>query len=160
MQGGGVHLVDLMLWLTGERPASVYARGNRICTKNTHFRYYDYVTATLQHPSGLIGRISANFGCVHRHQHIVRLFGTEATFTGDDAGPRLHMTRNPSVAASPIPLPTLPATKGELIAPFVAAIVDDENLDAHSQAIFDTISICAACDKALQSGSAVEVRYV
>jgi predicted dehydrogenase len=165
MLGGGVHLVDLMLWLIGERPASVYATGNRICTENTGFRYYDYVAATLRCPSGLIGRITANFGCVHRHQHMVRLFGTEATFVCDDAGPRLHVARDPSAAvgarhASPVHLPTLPATKGELIAPFVSAILADANLNAHSQTIFDVISICAACDQALQLGSEVEVRYV
>ena len=184
MLGGGVHLVDLMLWLIGERPASVYATGNRICTENTGFRYYDYVAATLRCPSGLIGRITANFGCVHRHQHLVRLFGTEATFVCDDAGPRLHkrlsQSLSPSVLQSFSPsvlrlgdsaterlsdwetlsLPTLPATKGELIAPFVSAILADADLNAHSQEIFDVISICAACDQALQLGSEVEVRYV
>jgi predicted dehydrogenase len=38
MHGGGVHLVDLMLWLTGERPTRVAAAGNRIATTGTTFR--------------------------------------------------------------------------------------------------------------------------
>lgn len=160
MLGGGVHLIDLMVWLAGERPSSVWARGNGICTKNTDFRYNDYITAALLFPSGLIGRITANFGCVHRHQHVMRIFGTKATFICDDAGPRLHLTREPSVTASTVTLPTLPATKGDLIPRFVSAILDDEDLKAHTQVIFDVISICAASDEALRSHSAVEVKYV
>src|SRR5262249_50292734 len=98
LQGGGVHLVDLMLWLTGQRPATVNAVGNRIATRGTRFRYDDFVAATYRFESGLIGRITANFGCVHRHQHVVRVFGTKGTFIHDDRGARLHSTREPSAA--------------------------------------------------------------
>ena len=73
MQGGGIHLVDLMLWMTGERPVSVFAAGNRLCTQQTALRFSDYVTATLQFESGLIGAfppilvvyiaISMSYGC-------------------------------------------------------------------------------------------------
>lgn len=160
MLGGGVHLVDLMLWLTGERPSSVCAAGNRICTEDSDFRYDDFVTTILWFPSGLAARITANFGCVHRHQHVVRLFGTDATFIHDDMGPRLHVTRDPEVAASPVTAFTLPKTKGDLIPPFVSAILGDEDLDADTQTIFDAISVCAASDRALRSNSAEEIYYV
>lgn len=86
MQGGGVHLVDLMMWLTGQRPVTATAVANRFCTAGTAFRYHDFAAATFTFPSGLIGRITANFGCVHRHQHVLRVFGTKATFICDDAG--------------------------------------------------------------------------
>lgn len=160
MHGGGIHLVDLMLWLLGERPATVYATGNRICTDQSTFRYSDYVAATLHCPSGMVGRITANFGCVHRHHHVVRLFGTHATFVCDDTGPRLHLTRDAATLAAPVTLPCQPATKGALIPPFVSAILTDENLDAHTQTLFDVISVCTACDKSLRSQAAVEVDYV
>ncbi len=160
MQGGGVHLVDLMLWLLGERPVSVYATGNRICTQHTAFRYLDYVAATLRCPSGLTGRVTANFGCVHRHQHVVRLFGTKATFVCDDAGPRISLTRDPAAAATPVTLSPLPATKGALIPQFVTAVLMDEDLSAHTQTLFDVISVCIACDEALHARSEVEVAYV
>lgn len=160
MQGGGIHLVDLLLWLTGERPVSVFAAGNRVCTQQTEFRFPDYVTATLRFASGLIARIAANFGCVHRHQHVVRMFGTQATFLYDDAGPRLHLTRDPAAAAAPVALAPLPTSKGALIPSFVAAILSDENLDAYTQELFDDISICAACDESVRTGTEVEVAYV
>lgn len=160
MLGGGIHLTDLMLWLTRERPSVVSARGNRICTTGTEFRYCDFVAATLECPSGLIGRITANFGCVHRHQHVIRVFGTAGTFIYDDQGPRLHMSRNPEIAATSIDLPTLPGSKGELIPDFIKAILDDTDTQDQTQHEFDVVSVCVAADQALATGKCIEVDYV
>jgi len=160
MLGGGVHLVDLMLSLTGERPDSIWAQGNNICTAGSAFRYHDFVTATMHFPSGLIGRITANFGCVHRHQHVVRIFGTKGTFLYDDQGPRIHESRDPEVPAVPLELATLPASKGDLIPDFVRAIQHDTDTKVQTQHEFDIISFCAAADLALASGKKIEVEYV
>ena len=160
MLGGGVHLVDLMLGLTGERPVSVWARGNNICTAGSSFRYHDFVTATMQFPSGLIGRITANFGCVHRHQHVVRIFGTKATFVYDDLGPRIHRSRAPEAPAEPLELATLPTSKGDLIPDFVQAILNDTDTQTQLQRECDLIAVCAATDRALASGVQTEVEYV
>jgi predicted dehydrogenase len=160
MLGGGVHLVDLMLWLTVERPMAVWAQGNNICTVGSAFRYLDFVTATMHFPSGLIGRITANFGCVHRHQHVVRIFGTRGTFLYDDQGPRIHRSCDPEVPALPLELATLPASKGDLIPDFVQAILTDTDTQAQTQHEFDVIAVCAAADQALASGTRIEVKYI
>jgi predicted dehydrogenase len=160
MAGGGVHLIDLFVWLTGQRPASVQAAGNGICTKQTAFRYDDYSAALLQCPSGLVARLSANFGCVHRHQHVLRVFGTRATFLYDDAGPRWHWTRDPAAEAARITLAPLPASKGDLLAAFVDAIVQDQDLCNETQEHLDVVSIILACDRAARTRSHTEVKYV
>jgi len=157
MQGGGVHLVDLMLWLTGQRPTSVTAVGNRICTAGTAFRYNDYMAATFQFPSGLVGRITTNFGCVHRHQHVVRVFGTKATLVSDDTGPRLHTSRDPAVPATALDLSPLPATKGDLIPAFVQSILDGADPGPAAQHEFDVISACIAADRAALTGTPVKI---
>lgn len=160
MLGGGIHLVDLMLWLTGERPAWVAAVGNQICTSGTEFRYDDYLSATFRFPSGLIGRITANFGCVHRHQHVMRVFGTRATFIYDDLGARLHTSRDASVSATALNLPALPASKGDLIPRFVGAILNGKDPRQQTQREFDVVSACTAADQALAAGRSVEIEYV
>lgn len=159
MEGGGIHLVDLMLWLTGERPTHVSSVGNRICTAGTRFRPQDFVAASFEFPSTLVGRVTANFGCVHRHHHVVRLFATQATFVYDDAGPRFHDSRDPTRVAQRLQCATLPAGKGVLIPDFVSAIVEDRDDRAETQSFFDGISICAAADKALVSGRKEEIVY-
>lgn len=160
MLGGGIHLVDLMMWLTGQRPVSVTASGNRTCSRGTKFRYDDFVTATFRFGSGLIGRVTANFGCVHCHQHVVRVFGTRGTFIYDDAGARLHASCEASARPRLLELRPLPATKGDLIPGFVRSILEGEDAREQAQREFDLISACAAADAALRSEESEEVEYL
>jgi len=158
--GGGIHLVDLMLWLTGERPKRASAAGNRISTAASGFRYDDFRAATLEFESGLVARISANFGSVHAHQHVVRVFGTRATFLYDDQGPRLHTSREPAQAPSRLDLPALPAGKGALIPGFLDAVSGGQGYDGVTQSFFDGIAICLACDRAAEQRSPQNIEYV
>jgi predicted dehydrogenase len=157
--GGGVHLVDLMVWIAGERPAVVSAVGNRIATEETSFGDDDFVASTFVFPSGLVGRITANFASVHPHQHVVRVFGTEATVLYDDAGPRLYRSRDPEVRPQRLDLDALPASKGELIPAFVEAIFAGEDGGPATQHELDVISACAAADRALAEGGTVDIEY-
>jgi len=160
MEGGGVHLIDLMLWLLGERPALVTTHGNRIATEGTDFRYNDFMASTFEFPSGVIGRITANFGPMHRHHHVLRVFGTEATFIYDDQGPRLHKTRDEDGLAEKLDLETLPAHKGVLIPEFVDNILKGSDSEAPAKREFDLISVIAAADEALDPPGPVEIGYV
>jgi predicted dehydrogenase len=157
MLGGGVHLVDLMLWITGERPTRATAMGNRISTAGTKYRYDDFVAATFEFPSGLVGRITANFGSVHTHQHVIRVFGTRATLIYDDAGPRIHRSRDPEVPPEPLDLAALPASKAELISDFVARVVEGNT--GQEQRELNVVSVCIAADRALAEGGAVDFEY-
>lgn len=160
IQGGGIHLVDLMLWLTGQVPSKVTAVGNQICSSDSDFRYNDFVSATYTFPSGLIGRITANFGCVHRHQHVIRVFGTRGTFIYDDQGPRFHSSCDPSLTASTLNLSPLPQSKAELIPYFVEGILSGRTMYEEMQHEFDVVSACVAADHALGAACSVEVEYV
>src|SRR5688572_2305900 len=52
MEGGGIHIIDLMLWLTGEKPTHVYSVANKIATRGTPFKYPDFQTSTFSFKSG------------------------------------------------------------------------------------------------------------
>lgn len=160
MQGGGVHLVDLMLWLTGERPLHVTAQGNRICTRGTAFHQSDFMASTFSFASGMIGRITANFGCVHRHQHVLKVFGTKATFLLDDCGPRIHHSRNSDSIAEPVDLEVLPSAKWDLIPEFVGGILAGNPQMQSNRREFDLMAACLAADKALKECRTVEVEYL
>ena len=160
MQGGGVHLVDLMLSLAGERPQTVWAAGNRVCSTGTEFRYDDYVAATFRFPSGLVGRITANFGCVHRHHHVLRVFGTTGTFIYDDRGARLHSNRDPSVGVEAVRLPALPETKGDLIPAFVDRLRSGVDSAVAMERECGLIGACAAASVAAAERCEREIVYV
>jgi predicted dehydrogenase len=159
MLGGGVHLVDLMLWLTGQKPDSVGAMGNRISTRGSAFRYLDFVAASFGFPSGMVGRITANFGCVHKHQHVVRVFGTKATFVYDDQGPRLHRSRGPEDSAESVAQAALPSGKGDLIPELIDAIADGRDWNAQTRQEFDVIAACLAADRAIDADQRTRIRY-
>lgn len=168
MQGGAVHLLDVVFMLTDERPTSCVAYGNRICSEGTEFKYDDYRTAIYTFPSSMLLRLTANFGCVHRHQHILRVFGTRATFLLDDAGARVHTTRDNITSglpeglnpALPIDLPYRPVSKGDLIAPFLELIRSGGDTGSLAQRNFDVMSAVLACDEAVKAGVEVPVEYV
>jgi predicted dehydrogenase len=162
VQGGAIHLIDLMLWLLNERPTAAAATGNRIATEGSPFRYDDFVTAMLRFGDGHgpVARITANFGCVHRHHHVVRVFGTKATFIYDDAGARLHRSRDPEERAEPLPHAPLPTSKGDLIPEFVNAVRDGADSTGAAQREFDVVSCCLAIDEAARTGSWRPIDYV
>ena len=160
MQGGGIHLIDLLLWITRQRPQSVTALGNRVCSRDSGFRYNDFCAATLRFESGMLGRVTANYGCVHRHHHVMRVFGTRRTMLYDDAGARMHYTRDPACAATSIDHAPLPATKGDMIPEFIAAILGVTGASCDAQGFFDGVSVAIACDRAAASGQVENVEYV
>jgi predicted dehydrogenase len=158
-QGGAVHLVDLAMWLVGERPVSVAAVGNKIVTQGTPFRYPDFVAATYELPSGIIARITANFGCVHKHQHVVRVFGTKATFIHDDAGARLHLQRDPGGPPRVLAHAPVAASKGDLVPAFVDAILAGSDPAPAARHELDMITACIAADRALAAHQPQAVEY-
>ncbi|MFA6180475.1 MAG: Gfo/Idh/MocA family oxidoreductase, partial [Candidatus Methylopumilus sp.] len=166
MLGGGIHMIDLMLWLTGQRPVSVHAVGNAICASGTAFQYNDFTAATMTFASGLVARITANFGCVHRHQHVVRIFGTRKTFVLDDAGARVMTSRDPVRPGegvpppSPIDLAAKPPHKGVLIPSFVEGILSNAKRQSPEfDATLDSIAIAVACDESVSTSSTVQISY-
>ncbi|MBT3764605.1 MAG: Gfo/Idh/MocA family oxidoreductase [Rhodospirillaceae bacterium] len=160
MEGGGIHMIDLMVWLASERPEAVTTVGNNISTRETSFDYNDFMASTFEFPSGLIGRITANFGSVHRHHHVLRVFGTEATFIYDDMGPRIHRTRDEDARAEILDVETLPNHKGALIPGFIDAILAGTDPAPAAHREFDLISICGAADMALAAKKSVEIDYL
>ena len=108
----------------------------------------------------IFGRVTANFGCVHGHQHVVRVFGTEGTIIYDDQGARYHSHRDPAPPAEPIDEAPLPSSKHVLINGFVDAIVNNIDLSGETQLDFDVMSVCIASDESLRTGITEEIQYV
>ncbi|MHC8509136.1 MAG: Gfo/Idh/MocA family protein [Rhodospirillales bacterium] len=157
MEGGGVHMLDIICQTLGEYPVSVSMTGNRLVTAETDFRYDDYQAATFTFPSGAAGRVTANFGCVHRHHHALRVFGTKASLIYDDAGVRLHESCDENKKARVLDLGPLPEHKGALIPDFAAAILEGRDPAPQAQREFNLTAALAACAAARRSGTEEKV---
>lgn len=159
MEGGGIHIIDLMLGLCGVLPSHVQSAANKIVTRDMPFRYHDFHSSVFMFPNGLIGRITANFGCAHKHQHVIRIFGTKGTFIYDDMGARLHRGRDHEKAVEMIDAAPKPAHKGVLIPDFISDILAGD-VRARGQREFDLMSVVLAADAALSYNQPLEIEYL
>ena len=92
VQGGGIHIIDLMNWFTNSFPIKAISAANKIITKNSKFRFNDNNIAILKFYNGAIGKVSSNFSCVMPHHHFFKIFGSKGSITiGKDY---IHLYRN------------------------------------------------------------------
>lgn len=157
--GGAVHIVDLFHWMTGKAIIEVSAYGNRITSKGSRYKYNDFAASLLKFSDGTIGKITANFGCVHPHFHSISLYGTKGTFINGLEHGTLWMTRDPG--AHPLKMmEAYPGVhKGDLINSFVDAILKDESPEVTTEDIFKTMSVCFAIEKSVDEAGPVPVSY-
>jgi len=158
--GGSVHLVDLLLWLSSDAVEEVFAYGNQIASKGSEFRHHDCVAALLKFRSGLIGKVTADFGGVRPHFHGLSLYGTKASFENSLPHGRLFRSREPNQAPEPV-LEAYPGVeKGDLIHQFVDSVLNGKTGEVSVEDVFKTMSVCFAIEKSAKEGRPVPVRYL
>ncbi len=158
--GGAVHVIDLILWMTGKNVVEVLGYGNNIATKNTKFKYNDFVSALLKFEDEMIARISANFACMFPHFHCVAVYGTKATFINDLPDARLYTSRDPSVIYQKVRTPYKGVDKGEILSSFIDSVMGVREQSVSSEEVFKVMSICFAIEKAIKTGQTVIVDYI
>ena len=157
VHGGGIHLLDLMMWLVGDRVVEVAAFGNAVASRGSGFRYNDHVVAILRFAGGAVGKLSANFGCVHPHFHGLAVFGTRATFMNGIDHARLYTSRDPQVPPQRITTEYPGAHKGDLIHGFVESIVSGAPEEVSADDVLRSMAVSLAVDEAARRGSVVSV---
>lgn len=179
--GGAVHIVDLLLWLTGERPNQVYAIGSSKGLRSSplsnapSFEGDDIRIALLEFPSGMTAKVSASFACVLPHFHRIDVFGSLGTFLhvpiaslgqGIDSSEEAwssaaHFHSRDSMTPPKfinLPYPKVP--KGVLVANFNEVISGVEQPEVSEQEALDALAVCLAIDAAIESEQPVPVEYV
>ena len=159
-QGGGVHMIDLLLWLTGDRVEEVSSYGNDICSQGTSFRSKDMVVSLLKFRSGLVGKVASNFGCVFPHFHRLLVYGTCATFENGVETGSLYESREPGTKPTIIDAPYRGMQKWALIQGFVDAILQGGRCEVAEEEIFETMCVCFAIERSLQESRPVKVAYL
>lgn len=160
VHGGGVHIIDLLLWLTGDRVVEVAAYGNNLSSSDTSFRYNDMVVSILKFESGLIGKVAANFGCMSPHFHALSIYGTKATFVNGLKYGTLFESRDPTQAGRKITAAGHARHEGALVYSFVDSILNRSPAEVTEEDIFKTMSVCFAIEKATHQSGSVMVRYI
>lgn len=152
MLGGGIHMIDLLIWMVDSPVIEVSAIGNKVCSAGSTFDTPDMVIAWLRFADGTIGKVGANFGCVHPHFHTISLFGTKGTFLNQINGASIIPSRDPSAPVKPITSAYPGVAKGDLIPSFIEAIHGRGSPVVDEDAVFASVSTALAIDRSLETG--------
>lgn len=158
--GGGIHIVDLYYWLLGKKPVEVTAYGNKICTKNSQYSNFDFVTALLRYEDGLISKITINLGSVSKHFHKLAMYGTKAMFENKSQSVSEITKRiEGNIITEDFDYEYPGVNKGDMINSFVQSIVTDSEPLVHVNELFDVMAICFAIEKAVHTGEKTVINY-
>jgi predicted dehydrogenase len=154
MLGGGIHMVDLLLWLMGTTAVEVSAYGNGIASRSERspFEGHDLAVALVRFADGAVAKVAANFGCVFPHFHRLLLYGTEGTYENAVPDALWYKSRDPAVAPNRITDAYPGMGKGDLVPSFVDAIMGRGRAVVEEQDIFAGLSVCFAINRSLASG--------
>jgi len=158
--GGTIHLIDLILWLTGDRVIEVTAVGNGIASAGSQFVGCDMVSALLRFESGLVGKVSANFASVYPHFHRLAVYGTKGTFENGHKAGFLWCSRDPATSPEPVTSTYPGVDKGDLIPSFVDAIVGEGSAIVTKSDMLASMAVGLAIDLSLREGRMVRVSEI
>lgn len=158
VHGGAIHLIDLLLWLTGDHICEVFAYGNGISTKGSQYGGDDIVVSVLKFTSGIVAKISANFASVVPHHHRVCVFGTKGTFSQSHVGAAYHWSRDLAAMPENLDDPYPGASKGDMLPAFVQSILQGVPTEVTTAEVFEAMNVSLAIVESLTMGRPVKVK--
>ncbi len=153
-------MVDLLLWLSGRRVVEVVALGNKICSVGYSFNSPDLVVAIIRFDDGMLGKLSANFGCVYPHFHKVSVYGTEATFENGPVEASLIRSRDRNVKPEQLDAAYPGIEKGDLIPNFIDSIRGTACAEIEEDELFAAMEVCLAIDRSWREGIPIRLGCV
>lgn len=158
--GGGVHLVDLLHWITGDTVTEVSSFGNRIASNGSRFRFNDCVASLLRFKSGIVAKVTSNFGCVFPHFHALALYGTKGTFLNGLERGLFYRSRDSATPPVPVTAAYPGVHKGGLIYDFLESILKNRAPEVNEEDVFKAMAVCFAMEKAAKTSKVTRVRYI
>jgi len=157
--GGGVHVVDLMLWFMKDRVVEVFSYGNRICSRDSNFKYDDCTVSILKFENGCVGKSVTALCSVQPHFHSVKVYGTKSTFVNDYKDGIWYRTTDQD-GTEVIEDEYKSYMKGDIIPGFIDSILYNRKQYVDEKDIFTTMSVCFAMNESLETGKPVKVEYL
>ena len=162
IHGAAVHMVDLVLWLTGKKPKTVQAIGSRIVADGTSQKFNDFAILLLEYDNQMTVKVTAHGGCVHPHFHSLKVFGKKKTFNHDSLGTFWINSSNPNdefeMEEAAYPAKTL---RKESIESFINSILNFNDYPLVSkQDVFDVMNICLSAELAMKTGNKQSITYL
>ena len=160
--GAAVHMVDLMVWMLGEKPIEVVAYSNNIATRSTPFKPNSFAVMLLQFQNGCVVKVTGNGVSVHPHFHGLKLYGTKKTVVHDLKGGILINSASDSLDTISELTDAYPARefREEILISFVDSILGNRDQPiVREQEVFDVMNICLSAEQSSKSREQTIIRY-
>lgn len=159
--GGGIHLIDLIIWLSGKKITYVSGVGNGLATSESQFDGLSLTSASIEFNDGSTAQITSNYASVAPHHHKLCIYGTDGTFEQSHLGAAYYWSRDPNEQTEKVSSPYPGTSKGDLLANFIDSILDEKNLPLISaQEVLDATSVALAIDQSIRSQTGQPVNYL
>ena len=159
--GGGIHLIDLIIWLSGKKITCVSGVGNGLATSESQFDGLSLTSASIEFNDGSTAQITSNYASVAPHHHKLCIYGTNGTFEQSHLGAAYYWSRDPNEQTETVSSHYPGTSKGDLLANFIDSILDEKNLPLISaQEVLDATSVALAIDQSIRSQSGQPVNYL
>lgn len=158
--GGGVHMIDQINCILNEYPYEIKSDANKIVSKNSLFKYKDLTVAILKYKSGILSKVSSNFGCKVPHHHQFRVFKTKSSIFFGLNG--IEFFKSDKKNSKPINMKNkfTEEQKNIVLKDFVKNLIERKKsklLDFES--IKNCTLICLAIEKSFRTNKNVKINY-
>ena len=160
VQGGAIHLVDLLLWLLDDEIEEVSSMANRMASRGTGFRFDDTVVSLLKLKSGVIAKVSANFGCVRPHFHAVQVFGSKKTFVNAVGPAEVYDSTEKNSRPDLLETPYRDYQKPDLICSFIDWIQGCGEPMVSTDDAFNTMAACFSIEDAVAARKTIPFQKI
>jgi len=156
--GAGIHIIDLINWITGLKPKTVYALGNKKATRGTSFKKNSMIAMMFEYPKNIIVKITANGAAIFNHFHEIKIFSDNQTLVNSRLGS--YMIKKDKLNKINASYPDKQNRK-KLIQNFIETLKkkDIEPIISIKEQI-DLMTICFAVDKSAALKKKIKINYL
>ena len=156
--GAAIHMIDLVIWLTGLKPINVYTYGSDKVTKKSKFKKKSFTICLFEFPKNILVKITANTSAVYEHIHELKIFSKEHTLVHNKSGSHIYSNGNFKNIRSNYPDKK---NRKKLIQNFIDYLLkkNDKPLISHRE-LFDLMSVCFAAEKSMHLKKKVKINYL
>ena len=156
--GAGIHIIDLINWLTGLKPKTVYGMGNKKATKGTSFKKNSMIVMMFEYPKNIMVKITANGAAIFDHFHEIKIFSDNSTMVNSRLGS--YMIKKGKFDKIKSDYPDKKNRK-KLIHNFIETLIKKNIKPIISlKEQIDLMTICFAADKSIKLGKKIRIKYL
>lgn len=154
--GGGVHILDLLLWFIDDEVEEVFGCGNRKCITQTGLDTFDCVSCIIKFRNGCVARSTTSFGTDRAIPGHIELCGTEGCYLSAPEPKIGYGAQQPQYELlTPQPAGDL---RGLLVNDMIDAIEKDREPLTNLTEATKVVSVCIAAYESAATGRPVRMK--